>query len=141
MYPLIVYYKYIRRTPSVYTCIFVIITNLYHDTQVNCDVFTCKKCTHLLQGAKLHPHNLCRFVLFTCKKCAKLVGLSGGVHVICGLITPDHSLMLSWSLPIYQVRLDWLPLPCIYYCLDSAQPLSCLGSSMVGHLPIASSPT
>ena len=29
--------------------------------------------------------------------------------------------MLSLSLSVYQVRLDWLPLPCIY-CLDSAWP-------------------
>ena len=29
-----------------------------------------------------------------------------------------HSVMLSLSLPVYQVRLDWLPL----YYLDLAQP-------------------
>ena len=28
------------------------------------------------------------------------------------------TLMLSQSVPVYQVKLDWLPL----YCLDSAQP-------------------
>ena len=36
-------------------------------------------------------------------------------------------------LPAYQVRLDWLPSPCIafaLYCLHSAQQLSCLGSSV-----------
>ena len=33
--------------------------------------------------------------------------------VIGGLITAVRSLMLSLSLPVYQVRLDWLPLPCI----------------------------
>ena len=33
--------------------------------------------------------------------------------VIGGLIPRSHSLMLSGSLPVYQVRLDWLPLTCI----------------------------
>ena len=45
-----------------------------------------------------------------------------------GLITSVHSLMLSWSLPVYQVRLDWLPLPCIASIRLSQ--LSCLGSSV-----------
>ena len=56
--------------------------------------------------------------------------LSLELGVIGGLITPVHSLMLNSSLPVYQVRLDWLPLP-----LDSTKPLSCLGSSVVEHLP------
>ena len=37
-----------------------------------------------------------------------------------------YSLMLS--LPVYQVRLDWLPLPCI--ALIRPSQLSCLGSSV-----------
>ena len=48
--------------------------------------------------------------------------------VIGGLITPVHSLMLSLSLPVYQVRLDWLPLPCI--ALIRPSQLRCLGSSV-----------
>ena len=45
-------------------------------------------------------------------------------------------------LPVYQARLDRLPL----YSFDLTQPLSCLGSSVVGHLPskqcvVGSSPT
>ena len=36
--------------------------------------------------------------------------------------------MLSWSLLVYQVRLDWLPLPCIVL----SEP------TIVGDLPIAS---
>ena len=39
--------------------------------------------------------------------------LSLELGVIGGLITSVRSLMLSWSLPVYQVRLDWLPLSCI----------------------------
>ena len=49
-------------------------------------------------------------------------------------------LMLSLSLPVYQVRLDWSPLPCI--ALIRPSQLSCLGSSvgrasasLVEHLP------
>ena len=38
------------------------------------------------------------------------------------------TLMLSSSLPVYQVRLDWLPLPCI--ALIRPNQLSCLGSSV-----------
>ena len=30
-----------------------------------------------------------------------------GVGIIAGLITPVHSLMLSFNFPVYQVRLDW----------------------------------
>ena len=45
-----------------------------------------------------------------------------------GLITLVCSLMLSLSLPVYQVRLDWLPLPCI--ALIRPSQLSCLGSSV-----------
>ena len=48
--------------------------------------------------------------------------------VIGGLIIPVHSLMLSLSLPVYQVRLDWLPLPCI--ALIRPSQMSCLGSSV-----------
>ena len=36
--------------------------------------------------------------------------------------------MLSLSLPVYQVRLDWLTLPCI--ALIQPSQLSCLGSSV-----------
>ena len=36
--------------------------------------------------------------------------------------------MLSKSLPVYQVRLDWLPLP--YIALIRPSQLSCLGSSV-----------
>ena len=36
--------------------------------------------------------------------------------------------MLSLSLPVYQVRLDWLPLPCIALIWPSQ--LNCLGSSV-----------
>ena len=59
--------------------------------------------------------------------------------IIGGLITPVHSLILSYTLPVYQVRLDWLPLPCIAVIRPSQ--LSCLGSSvasvaqLVEHLP------
>ena len=47
---------------------------------------------------------------------------------IGGLITPVHSLMLNLSLPVYQVRLDWLPLSCIALIWPSQ--LSCLGNSV-----------
>ena len=40
----------------------------------------------------------------------------------------QHLAMLSLSLPVYQVRLDWLPLPCI--ALIRPSQLSCLGSSV-----------
>ena len=36
--------------------------------------------------------------------------------------------MLCLSLPVYQVKLDWLPLPCI--ALIQPSQLSCLGSSV-----------
>ena len=39
--------------------------------------------------------------------------------VIGGLITLSRSWMLSFSLPVYQVMLDWLPLP------------SCIASNVV----------
>ena len=39
-----------------------------------------------------------------------------------------YMLMLSLSLPVYQVRLDWLPLPCT--ALIHPSQLSCLGSSV-----------
>ena len=46
-------------------------------------------------------------------------------------------LMLSLSLPVYQVRLDWMPLPCIALirpsqlsCLSSSVESICLASSM-----------
>ena len=51
--------------------------------------------------------------------------------IIGGLITPVHSLMLSLSLPVYQVTLERLPL----YSFDSTQPLRCLASLVVEHLP------
>ena len=54
--------------------------------------------------------------------------LSLELGVIGGLITPVHSLMLSLSLLVYQVRLDWLPLPSI--ALIRPSQLSCLGSSV-----------
>ena len=46
--------------------------------------------------------------------------------VVGGLITPVRSLMLSLSLLVYQVRLDWLLLPCI--ALIRPSQLSCLGN-------------
>ena len=59
-----------------------------------------------------------------------------------GLITPVHSLTLGLSLPVYQVRLDQLPL----HSFDLTPPLSCLSSLVVEHLPskqfvVDSSPT
>ena len=39
-----------------------------------------------------------------------------------------HSMMLSLSWPVYQVRLDWLPSPCI--ALIHPSQLSCLGNSV-----------
>ena len=39
-----------------------------------------------------------------------------------------HSFMLSLSMPVYQVRLEWLPLPCI--ALIQPSQLSYLGSSV-----------
>ena len=44
--------------------------------------------------------------------------------VIGGLITPVCSLMLSLSLPNYQVRLDWLP----WFAMIQPSQLSCLSS-------------
>ena len=55
--------------------------------------------------------NLCRH---NCRKLSMELGFIGG-----GLITAVHSLIMMLSLPVYQVRLDWLPLP---YCLDLIQP-------------------
>ena len=50
------------------------------------------------------------------------------------LITSVHSLMLSLSLPVYQVRLDWCALA--LYCLDLTQPAGLPRySSVVEHLP------
>ena len=42
--------------------------------------------------------------------------------------THKRTVMLNLSLPVYRVRLDWLPLPCI----ASIRPrqLSCLGRSV-----------
>ena len=53
------------------------------------------------------------------------------VHACTHVFMCACVLMLSQSLPVYQVRLIALAL----YCLDSAQPLSCLGSLVVEHLP------
>ena len=47
--------------------------------------------------------NLYRFKTF------QILNLELGI--IGGLITPVHSLLLTSSLPIYQVKLDKLPLP------------------------------
>ena len=60
-----------------------------------------------------------------------MIILSLELGVIGGLITKIHSLMSlmsSSSLPVYQVRLDWLPLPCI--ALIRPSQLSCLSSSV-----------
>ena len=50
------------------------------------------------------------------------------LDIIGGLITSVHSLMSSLSLPVYQVRLDWLPLSCI--ALIWPNQLSCLSNSV-----------
>ena len=44
------------------------------------------------------------------------------------LVHMHGKLLFSLSLPVYQVRLDWLPLPCI--ALIRPSQLSCLGSSV-----------
>ena len=54
--------------------------------------------------------------------------LSLELGIIGGLITMVHSLILSESLPIFHVRLDWLPLSCI--ALIWASQLSCIGSAI-----------
>ena len=48
-----------------------------------------------------------------------LIVTSKSVHV---------ELMLSLSLLVYQVELDWLPLPCV--ALIQPSQLSCLGNSV-----------
>ena len=50
--------------------------------------------------------------------------------VIGGLITSVHSLMLSLSLLVYQVKLDCFPMLCL--ALIRSSQLSCLGSSVGG---------
>ena len=57
-----------------------------------------------------------------------MIILSLELGVIGGLITKIHSLMSSSSLPVYQVRLEWLSLPCI--ALIRPSQLSCLGSTV-----------
>ena len=47
---------------------------------------------------------------------------------VCVCVPMNSHLMLSLSLPVYQVRLDWLPLPCI--ALIQPSQLSCLGNSV-----------
>ena len=58
---------------------------------------------HVCVGAYIHACVCMRACVHACVE----------LGVIGGLITPVHFLMLSLSLPVYQVRLDWLPLPCI----------------------------
>ena len=59
--------------------------------------------------------------------------LSLELGVIGGLIISVHSFMLSLRMLVYQVRLNWLPLPCI--ALIRPSQLSCLVAQWVEHLP------
>ena len=57
-----------------------------------------------------------RFVILPCFELGLTVPmliLSFELGIIGGLITPVRSLMVSLSLPVFQVRLNWLLLPCI----------------------------
>ena len=47
-------------------------------------------------------------IMFVCVCVSYILSLELGV--IGGVITSVHSLMLGWSSPVYQVRLDWLPI-------------------------------
>ena len=57
-----------------------------------------------------------RFLILPCFELGLTVPmliLSFELGIIGGLITPVRSLMVSLSLPVFQVRLNWLLLPCI----------------------------
>ena len=56
--------------------------------------------------------------MFAYKYIFEIQILSSELEVIGGLISPVHSLMLSYNLSVYHVKLDWLHL----YSLDLTQP-------------------
>ena len=61
------------------------------------------RCTYVYTYVNMHARNI---PMQTC------VILSLELDVIGGVIILVHSLMFSLSLPVCQVGLDWLPLPC-----------------------------
>ena len=63
-----------------------------------------------------------------CTSKSLYINTQPGIGVIDGFITAVHSLMLSLSLLVFQVKLDWLPMP--YMALIRPSQLSCLGGNL-----------